>query len=324
MQSVEFVVRPGERWVQMSPRTVHPVRVGRRNLELSNLDKVLYPQTGFTKADAIDYYARVAPALLPHLRDRPLTLKRYPEGVEAPYFYQKEAPPHPKWVDTVPVWSDTNGRLVNYCVANSLETLVWLVNAGDLEMHAFLHRSSDLQRPTTLAFDLDPGPGADVLDCAQVAAWLKRALDAVGLQSFPKVSGSKGIQVYVPLNTKVTYEGPRGTKPFSRAVAERLQAEHPDLVVSNMRRDLRKGKVLVDWSQNTESKTTVCAYSLRAKPEPWVSAPVTWRELAGALAKDDRERLFLSPDDTLRRVDRLGDLFAPVLKLRQRLPAHAE
>ncbi|MFO1534288.1 MAG: non-homologous end-joining DNA ligase [Thermoplasmatota archaeon] len=305
-------------------RTVHAVRVGRHELELSNLDKVLYPQTGFTKADAIDYYARVAPALLPHLKGRPLTLKRYPDGVEAPFFYQKECPPHPKWVETVPIWSDRNDRTVNYCMANTLESLVWLVNTGDLEMHTFLATSKDVQRPTMIAFDLDPGPGADILDCAQVAAWLKRDLDSVGLQAFPKVSGSKGIQVYVPLNTKATYEGPKGTKPFSRALAERMEREHPELVVSNMRKDLRKGKVLVDWSQNTESKTTVCVYSLRAKPEPWVSAPVTWRELAGALAKDDRQRLFFSPEDTLRRVDRLGDLFEPVLKLKQRLPAHAD
>jgi bifunctional non-homologous end joining protein LigD len=305
-------------------RTVHAVRVGRHNLELSNLDKVLYPQTGFTKADAIDYYARAAPVLLPHLKGRPLTLKRYPDGVESPFFYQKECPPHPKWVETVPIWSDSNDRTVNYCMANTLESLVWLVNTGDLEMHTFLATSKDVQRPTMIAFDLDPGPGADILDCAQVAAWLKRDLDSVGLQAFPKVSGSKGIQVYVPLNTKATYEGPKGTKPFSRALAERMEREHPELVVSNMRKDLRKNKVLVDWSQNTESKTTVCVYSLRAKPEPWVSAPVTWRELAGALAKDDRQRLFFSPEDTLRRVDRLGDLFEPVLKLKQRLPLHAE
>jgi bifunctional non-homologous end joining protein LigD len=304
-------------------RTVQEVRVGKHELSLSNLDKVLYPQTGFTKADAIDYYARVAPALLPHLRDRPLTLKRYPDGVEAPYFYQKECPPHPKWVATTAVWSDTNDRNVNYCMANSLETLVWLVNAGDLEMHTFLAKRGDIQRPTMIAFDLDPGDGAGILDCAQVAAWLKKDLDSLGLQGFPKVSGSKGLQIYVPLNTKATYEGPKGTKPFSRALAERMESEHPDLVVSNMRKELRRNKVLVDWSQNTESKTTVCVYSLRAKPEPWVSAPVTWRELAAALSKDDRERLFFSPEDTLRRVDRLGDLFAPVLTLKQRLPAHA-
>jgi bifunctional non-homologous end joining protein LigD len=174
-----------------------------------------------------------------------------------------------------------------------------------------------------LAFDLDPGEGADVLDCAQAAAWLKKDLDGLGLESFPKVSGSKGLQVYVPLNTKATYEGPKGTKPFARALAERMQAEHPELVVSNMRKELRKGKVLVDWSQNTESKTTVCVYSLRAKPEPSVSAPITWRELATARSKGDRERLRFSPEDTLRRVERLGDLFEPVLTLKQRLPAHA-
>jgi bifunctional non-homologous end joining protein LigD len=308
----------------MARRTVHEVRVGRHSLALSNLDKVLYPRTGFTKADAIDYYARVAPALLPHLKDRPLTLKRYPDGVEAPFFYQKECPPHPDWVDTTTVWSDTTSRDIHYCMANRIETLVWLVNAGDLELHAFLAKCQDMRKPTMLAFDLDPGEGADVLDCAQVAAWLEKDLGRLGLEAFPKVSGSKGIQVYVPLNTKVAYEGPGGTKPFARAVAERMAAEHPDLVVSNMRKELRKGKVLVDWSQNTESKTTVCVYSLRAKPEPSVSVPVLWRELAGAAAKGDAGRLRFTPEDTLRRVDRLGDLFAPVLSLKQRLPAHAE
>ncbi|HUR61206.1 MAG TPA: non-homologous end-joining DNA ligase [Candidatus Thermoplasmatota archaeon] len=302
----------------MPKRTVQEVRVGSHSLALSNLDKVMYPQTGFTKADVIDYYARVAPAILPHLKDRPLTLKRYPDGVEAPFFYQKECPPHPKWVDTTTVYSESNDKDIHYCMANKLETLVWLANAGDLEMHTFLAKAKDIARPTMVAFDLDPGPGADILTCAQVAAWLKKDLDALGLQGFPKVSGSKGIQVYVPLNTAVDYES--GTKPFSRAMAERMQREHPDLVVSNMRKDLRTNKVLVDWSQNTESKTTVCVYSLRAKPEPWVSTPVTWRELAGAAAKDDPQRLYFSPEEVLRRVDRLGDLFEPVLTLKQKLP----
>jgi bifunctional non-homologous end joining protein LigD len=304
-------------------RTVQEVRVGQHALALSNLDKVLYPRTGFTKAQVIDYYARVAPALLPHLRDRPLTLKRYPDGVEAPFFYQKECPPHPPWVETTTVYSQSNDKDVHYCVANRLETLVWLANAGDLELHTFLAKAGAVDRPTMLAFDLDPGEGADVLDCAQVAAWLKRDLESDGLEGFPKVSGSKGLQVYVPLNTKAAYEGPGGTKPFARALAERMQQEHPDLVVSNMRKELRKGRVLVDWSQNTESKTTVCVYSLRAKAEPSVSAPVTWRELAGARSKGDRARLVFSPEETLRRVARLGDLFEPVLTLKQRLPKDA-
>lgn len=305
----------------MAKRTVQVVRIGKHELELSNLDKVWYPATGFTKAQAIDYYARVAPVLLPHLKGRALTLKRYPDGVEAPYFYQKTAPPHPDWVDTADIWSAGRDEDIHYVVANKLETLVWLVNAGDLEMHSFMAKAKTPLKPTMVAFDLDPGEGADILDCARVAQWLQTDLAGLGLDCYPKVSGSKGIQVYMPLNTPTTFDH---TKTFARTIAEHLQRLHPQHVVSNMRKELRKNKVLVDWSQNDDHKTTSCVYSLRAKSEPSVSAPVTWAELATALKKEDAARLRFGPEETLKRVAKMGDLFAPVLTQKQKLPKGAK
>ncbi|MDP8943031.1 MAG: non-homologous end-joining DNA ligase [Actinomycetota bacterium] len=299
-------------------RTTLEVEVEGRPLRLSNLDKVLYPASGFTKAQVIDYYTRVAPALLPHLRGRPLTLKRYPNGVEGGHFYEKECPSHrPEWVRTEAIWSRRNARPVNYCVIDELATLVWTANLADLELHTSLSLAEDIDTPTMLVFDLDPGPPAAIVECAQVATWLRQIFDELGLESFPKTSGSKGLQVYVPLNVPTSYDE---TKPFARALAELLERHHPELVVSSMKKSLRPGKVLVDWSQNDEHKTTVCVYSLRAKARPTVSTPVTWEEVEEALAAREADLLSFGSDDVLRRVEEGGDRFAPVLELEQELP----
>jgi bifunctional non-homologous end joining protein LigD len=295
------------------------VEIGGRTLKLSNLDKVFYPRAGFTKAQVIDYYARIAPFVLPHLADRPLTLKRYPDGVEGPFFYEKRCPRHaPGWVKTAPVWSEGNQEDVNFCLANDLPTLIWAANLADLELHTSLALARDIQRPTALVFDLDPGEPADLLDCCQVGLWIRAALDSFGLQSFAKTSGSKGLQLYVPLNTPLTYEE---TKPFAHELARRLEREHPDRVVSKMLKKLRVGKVLVDWSQNDPRKTTVCVYSLRARERPTVSTPVSWPEVETALRRGDKARLTFDAEQVLARVDRLGDLFEPLLTLKQTLPS---
>ena len=294
------------------------VEVGGQALRLSNLDKVLYPRAGFTKAQVIDYYTRVAPAVLPHLRGRPLTLKRYPNGVEAGHFYEKECPSHrPEWVRTEPIAIRSEDRTVNFCLAEDLPTLVWLANLADLELHTSLSLAVPIERPTILAFDLDPGPPASILECARVALALRELLEPLGLEGWAKTSGSKGLQVYFPLNTETSYEQ---TKPFALAVAQLLERRHPELVVSSMRKDLRTGKVLVDWSQNDEHKTTVCVYSLRARERPTVSAPVTWEEVESALEAGERARLEFDSEAVLERIDAHGDLFAPVLERRQTLP----
>src|SRR5712675_2671909 len=289
-----------------------------KKLVLSNLDKVLYPKTGFTKGQVIDYYIRIAPALLPHLRDRPLTMKRYPNGVDAEFFYEKNCPSHrPKWVQTAKVWSEGNNRIMQYCLAQDLPTLVWAANLADLELHTALAKKKDVARPTMMVFDLDPGAPADIVQCCQVGLWLRDLLGQMKLKSFAKTSGSKGLQVYVPLNTSVTYDQ---TKDLSRSLAQYLEREHGDRVTSNMSKPVRKGKVFVDWSQNDEHKTTVCVYSLRAKEEPTVSTPVTWDEDANCLNRKKADLLRFRSDQTLARVKKQGDLFEPVETLKQRLP----
>src|SRR5256885_16665462 len=290
-----------------------------RKLTVSNLNKVLYPRAGFTKGQLIDYYIQVAPVLLPHLRDRPLTMKRYPNGVDQPFFYEKNCPAHrPSWVKTATVWSEGNQRDMQYCLAQDLPTLVWAANLADIELHTSLARKSDVARPTMMVFDLDPGAPADIVQCCQVGLWLRDLLAEMKLKSWAKTSGSKGLQVYVPLNTAVTFEN---TKALSRALAEHLEREHPKLVISKMARALRQGKVFVDWSQNDEHKTTVNVYSLRAKEHPTVSTPVTWEEVAATLESADADRLRFESHQVLERVDEMGDLFAPVLTLQQALPA---
>ncbi|MDQ2867961.1 MAG: non-homologous end-joining DNA ligase [Verrucomicrobiota bacterium] len=288
--------------------------VGGKSLPVSNLDKVLYPKTGFTKGQVIDYYIRIAPVLLPHLRDRPLTMKRYPNGVEGEFFYEKNCPSHrPKWVKTARVWSEGNERNIDFCLAQDLPTLVWAANLADLELHTSLSRKGNIARPTMMVFDLDPGAPADIVQCCQVGVWLRDLLAGLKLKGFAKTSGSKGLQVYVPLHTPVTYDE---TKALSRALGELLERAHPKLVTSKMAKALRKGKVFVDWSQNDQHKTTINVYSLRAKEQPTVSTPVTWNEVEQARKKP----LVFTSAQTLKRVEKLGDLFAPVAKLKQKLP----
>jgi bifunctional non-homologous end joining protein LigD len=296
------------------------VEVEGRRLSISNLDKVLYPAAGFTKGQVVDYYTRVAPALLPHLRGRPLTLKRYPNGVDDKFFYEKQCPKHrPEWVETAEVWSRHSNRTIGYCLCNNLPTLVWVANLASLELHTQLHCDEDIERPTMVAFDLDPGEPAGVVDCARVALWLREVLGDLGLQAWAKTSGSKGMQVYVPLNTPgVTYDA---TKRFSHALAQLLEKQHPKEVVSVMRKDRRGGKVFIDWSQNDEHKTTVCVYSLRARPEPTASTPLTWDEVEAARESGDADSLKFEAPQVLERVTKHGDLFGPVVELEQRLPS---
>ena len=294
------------------------IEIQGRNLKLSNLQKVLYPATGFTKKDVIDYYVRIAPAILPHLSGRALTRKRYPDGVDGEPFFEKNAPMHkPDWVKTAPIWSGRNRRTVHYVLANDLATLVWLANLAALELHPSLALAVDIECPTEMVFDLDPGPPANIVQCCQVALWLREIFDHFKLQSFPKTSGSKGLQIYVPLNTPTTFEA---TKMFSHALAQLLEHDHPDLVLSEMKRNLRTGKVFVDWSQNDEHKTTIAVYSLRAREHPTVSTPVTWEEVQRTLKKKDASLLVFEAAQAIARFEKMGDLFEPVLELKQELP----
>jgi bifunctional non-homologous end joining protein LigD len=284
-----------------------------RRLKLSNWDKALYPETGFTKGDLITFYARVAPFVVPHLRDRALTLKRYPNGVDKPYFYEKQSPSHrPEWVQTARVGD------VNYTLAQDRATLIWLANLADIELHTSLSLAAKPEQPTMIVFDLDPGPPAGLVECCEVGLVLHGLFEQLGMESVIKTSGSKGMQMYVPLNTDTDYDH---TKPFARRVAELLEQRLPGLVVSRMTKRLRPGKVFVDWSQNDDHKTTVSVYSVRARERPMVSTPVTWEEVARCRAEADPELLAFEPDDVLARVEELGDLFAPLLGVKQRLPA---
>jgi len=303
----------------VSTKKKQEVQVEGQRIALSNLEKVLYPATGFTKGQVIDYYTRVAPFILPHLKDRPATLKRYPDGVDGKFFYAKDAPSFkPKWVRTFPVPRRGGGSPIRYLLINDLATLVWCANLASLEIHPFLHGAPAIDSPTAIVFDLDPGEGAGIRNCAEVAILLKGHLDRLKLRSFPKVSGGKGIQLYVPLNTSITYDTAR---PFARTLAELLEQRHPDLVVSEMSKATRAGKVLIDWSQNSDFKTTIGVYSLRAKGgRPYISLPVKWEELRRVQKGGETEQLYFEADAALKRVEKTGDLFAPVLHLRQKLP----
>src|SRR4030095_4505194 len=288
------------------------------DVSFTNLEKVFFPATGFTKGDLIRYYVDVAPVLVPHFRDRPVTLIRMPDGVRGESFYEKNAPRHtPDWVATTIVPKSEGGE-IQYLMINDPRTLAWCANNAAIEMHPFLHRAEDLRTPTHIAFDLDPGEGANLLICVEVAFLVREVLEKLGLEAFPKVSGSKGLQLYVPLNTPVTYDS---VTPFAKAIAELLHQEHRDLIVSGMSKALRTDKVFIDWSQNNQKKTTVGPYSVRGKrDEPFVSLPVTWEELARAQKAGKVERLFFSPAEALKRVKKFGDLFAPVLEQKRRLP----
>ncbi len=294
------------------------IEVDGRKMQVSNLEKVLYPGAGFTKGDVIHYYIRISEVLLPHLKNRPITLKRYPDGVEGFFFYERHCPAHrPDWLKTAVVPAGASSETISYCMMNDLPALVWAANLADLELHTFLHKAPAITRPNYLAFDLDPGPPADIHLCCKVAVRMKKILDRAGLKSFPKTSGSKGLQIFVPLNTAVNYEK---TKAFALAVAQKMERESPGEVVSKMQKSLRKGKVLIDWSQNDDHKTTVSVYSLRARPTPTVSTPLQWREVESAAGKKRAGDLVFETEDVLKRVKKSGDLFAEVLTLKQKLP----
>jgi bifunctional non-homologous end joining protein LigD len=294
------------------------VDVGGRRLKLTNLEKVLYPRAGFTKGQVIDYYARIAPVLVPHLREKPLTLKRYPNGVDEEFFFEKNATKHrPDWVKTVPIWSEGNRRNVNYILSNDLATLIWVANLAAIELHPSLSQADDIMCPRSMVFDLDPGPPANIVQCCQVAIWLRAIFEHFKLESFPKTSGSKGLQIYVPLNTKTSYNE---TKPLAHSLARLLEDEHRDLIVSDMKKAIRTNKVFVDWSQNDDHKTTISVYSLRARERPTVSTPVTWEEVERTLKKKDASLLVFESQQVLGRVEKNGDLFAPLLKRNQKLP----
>jgi bifunctional non-homologous end joining protein LigD len=289
------------------------VAVEGRRLTLSNLDKVLYPETGTTKAEVIDYYARIAAVMVPHLANRGVTLRRFPDGVEGNSFFEKRCPGHrPEWIDTVLGPGDRSGD-IGYCCLDSAPALVWAANMAALEIHAPMARR-DIETPTMCVFDLDPGPGTSIAECADVGLDIRHVLDGLELAGFAKTSGSKGMQVYVPLNTRHTHHE---ASAFALWVAQLLERAHPDDVVSNMKKSLRKGKVLVDWSQNSRHKTTIAVYSLRARPRPTVSTPVTWDEVEAAAAG---EPLAFETSDVLARVAEHGDLFAETLTLQQQLP----
>ena len=274
-------------------------------------DRVFFPEIGFTKKDAINYYKRVVPWLLPHLENRPVSFKRFPDTIRNESFWEKDAPSFtPKWVKTVAVPRREEASDIHYIIINDVRTLTWVVDAGGIEIHPFLHTAQDIERATAMVFDLDPGAGATIADCCRVARILRDALGE--LESFAKVSGSKGLQVYVPLNTNHTHDE---TQPFARLLAEELARKHPKLITAKMPKQFRTRKVFIDWSQNAGFKTTVSVYSLRAKSEtPYVSMPVTWKEVEAA--KD----LYWTPDEALHRLSKRGDLFAEVLTLKQRLP----
>jgi bifunctional non-homologous end joining protein LigD len=319
----EDVPVPPAAFLDAVPTHPSPVRGGTevtvedRVLRVTNLDKVLYPRAGFTKRDVIEYLVHIAPVLLPHLRDRPLTLKRYPNGVEAGHFFEKNSPKHrPEWVQTTTV--QMSSKTIDFTLAQDVPTLVWLGNLADLELHTSLSRAPAVERPTMLVFDLDPGPPATIVECCRVALWLHGMFQNLGLRTVVKTSGNKGMQVYLPLNVDgVTYED---TKPFAKAVAELLEQQAGDLVVSRMTKSLRPGKVLVDWSQNDEKKTTVNVYSLRARERPTVSTPLSWDEVRACEEAGDPGLLVFEARQVLERVERDGDLFAEALSVRQELP----
>jgi bifunctional non-homologous end joining protein LigD len=297
------------------------VEVEGKELRLSNLDKVIYPKTGFTKGEMVDYYAKVAPAIVPHLSGRAVTLRRFPEGVEDldAAFFEKRCPKHrPKWVKTAKVQAGPRAGVIEFCVCDSLPTLIWMAQLAALELHPSLSLSRAPKRPTVLVFDLDPGPPADVVDCCRVGLRLRELLAQVELESFIKTSGSKGMQLYVPLNTKISYEE---TRPFGQAIAQVVAKQTPETVLAKMgKKTDRSGKVLIDWYQNNERKTTISVYSLRARERPTCSTPVTWEEVEAAADSGDGSSLVFEASDVLERIEEHGDLFAPVLELKQELP----
>ena len=294
-------------------------KFGGKELTISNPDKVMYSDNRFTKSQVIEFYASIAPYVLPHIKERPITMKRFPNGVGGAHFYEKDAPSFtPSWIKKFAIPRTGENSMIHYILLNDLPSLVWSANMANLEIHPFLAKAPQIERPTMLVFDLDPGEGADILSACEAAFHVKDVLDRLNLKSFVKVSGSKGIHLHVPLNTNVTYEV---TQPFAKSIAQLLAREHPNLIVSEMSKTKRRGKVFVDWSQNAEYKSTVAVYSLRAKANrPFVAMPVSWNDLTEAIKKGDAAKLFIEPDLALRRLKKIGDLFVPLLKLKQTLP----
>jgi bifunctional non-homologous end joining protein LigD len=294
---------------------VPSVDVGGRQISLSNLDKVLYPEAGFTKAEVIDYYHRIAPVMVPHLAGRALTLRRWPNGVDASGFFEKRCPKHrPDWLPTAPGPGDRNGT-IDYCEFDEPAALVWAANMAALELHAPMARAEDLERPRAVVFDLDPGAPAAIRECASIAVDIREVLGSVGLEAWAKTSGSKGLQLYVPVSGPCSHEQ---AGSFALAVAHVVEKQRPKDVVTVMTKSERRRKVFIDWSQNSRHKTTVAVYSLRARSQPTVSTPVTWDEVETAADGDDP--LVFEAGDVLARVDDRGDLFAPVLTTEQELP----
>lgn len=295
----------------MSPKPVE-VEIGGRQLKLSNLDKVLWPDSGFTKGQMIDYYAEIAPVMLPHLAGRPITFVRFPDGVGGPSFFEKNCPSYrPPWMSTVKLGS------VNHCQLAEPAALVWAANLAAIELHPGLAGGGDLERADLVVFDLDPGPGTDVLTCAGLALDIRSALEDLGLASWVKTSGSKGLQLYMPVEP-TPYEV---TKQFCRSVAQALERSHHDLVVTSMAKVDRQGRIFIDWSQNSLTKTTVAAYSLRARSRPTVSTPLGWKELEVAVDKGDSSLLVFEADAVLQRVSDRGDLFEGLRGLSQKVPS---
>jgi bifunctional non-homologous end joining protein LigD len=297
------------------------VEVEGKELRLTNLDKVLYPKAGFTKGEMVDYYAKVGPTMIPHLAGRAVTLRRFPEGVDDldAAFFEKRCPKHrPKWVKTTRVQAGPNAGKIDFCVCDGLPTLIWMAQLAAIELHPSLSLGRAPKRPTVVAFDLDPGPPADIVDCSRVALRLREVLTHFELDCFVKTSGSKGMQLYVPLNSKTSYEE---TRPFSQAIAQLIAKQTPETVLAKMgKKTDRSGKVLIDWYQNNERKTTIAVYSLRARERPTVSTPISWEEVEAVAESGDGSSLVFETDDVLRRIEEHGDLFAPVLELEQQLP----
>jgi len=294
------------------------VEMAGRRLSLSNLEKDLYPSYGFTKADVLEYARRISPFILPHLKDRALTFKRYPEGVEKDYFYEKRCPSHrPDWVKTAEIPLD-GAESMTVCLVNDVQTLVWVENLASVELHVPLARAGSPENPDFLVFDLDPGDGAGIPECSRVALILRDLLSRMGLAGYAKTSGKKGLHVYVPLNRKeTTFDD---TKTFSRAVAGIMQKHYPDLVTAKMAKKERSAKVFINWSQNDASKTMICVYSLRAREKPFVSFPLEWKELEKSAGSGDPESLQVIHSEAVSRAEKKGDLFREVLVKEQRLP----
>lgn len=294
------------------------VKIAGKRLSLANLEKDLYPSYGFTKTHILEYYRQISKFILPHLKDRALTLKRYPEGVDKEYFFEKRCPAHrPAWVKTGEVRRN-NGERMTVCLVNDLETLMWVENLASVELHVPLARVDSPEVPDAMVFDLDPGEPANILDCARVALILRNLLDPLGLTSYVKTSGKKGLHVYVPLNhTETTFED---TKRFSKAVAGIMQKNYPDMITAKMAKEYRQRKVFINWEQNDAKKTMICVYSLRAREKPIVSFPFAWRELEKLAEQDDPKKLDVLYSEAVYRAEKHGDLFSDLLAKKQKLP----